>query len=93
MTPSLADAIAELAATGVGAITVVPVFFGQGGHLRRDFPLLIDACRASIRGWTSAFGCGRRSRQRARCDRGILRAVAPFPRAGPPRSAPGKKAR
>ncbi|GAA7760857.1 MAG: cobalamin biosynthesis protein CbiX [Burkholderiaceae bacterium] len=50
MTPSLEDAIDELAATGVGAITVVPVFFGQGGHLRRDFPLLIDACRVKYPG-------------------------------------------
>ena len=46
MPPTLADAIAELAAEGIGVVTVVPVFFGQGGHLRRDFPLLIDACRA-----------------------------------------------
>lgn len=50
MTPSLEDAIDELAATGVGAITVVPVFFGQGGHLRRDFPLLIDTSRAKYPG-------------------------------------------
>ena len=50
MTPSLEDAIDELAATGVGAITGVPVFFGQGGHLRRDFPLLIDACRVKYPG-------------------------------------------
>lgn len=46
MAPSLAEAIDELAGTGVNTITVVPVFFGRGGHLRRDFPLLIDACRA-----------------------------------------------
>jgi sirohydrochlorin cobaltochelatase len=23
----------------------VPVFFGQGGHLRNDFPVLLNACR------------------------------------------------
>lgn len=46
MAPSLADAIDELAGTGVDTMTVVPVFFGQGGHLRRDFPALIDTCRA-----------------------------------------------
>jgi hypothetical protein len=74
MTPSLEDAIDELAATGVGAITVVPVFFGQGGHLRRDFPLLIDACRAKYPGWRSALrmrsakstACSMRSRHIAR---------------------------
>ncbi|WP_454722701.1 MULTISPECIES: sirohydrochlorin chelatase [Cupriavidus] len=45
MTPSLPDALAELAGAGVADITVVPVFFGQGGHLRRDLPVLLDACR------------------------------------------------
>ncbi|CAN0622963.1 sirohydrochlorin cobaltochelatase [Burkholderia multivorans] len=47
MTPSLDAAIAAQAAAGCTCITVVPVFFGQGGHIRRDLPLLIDACRAA----------------------------------------------
>lgn len=47
MEPSLVAATAELAAQGCGAITVIPVFFGQGGHVRRDLPQLIDACRAA----------------------------------------------
>lgn len=45
MTPSLPDALAELVGSGVADITVVPVFFGQGGHLRRDLPVLLDDCR------------------------------------------------
>jgi sirohydrochlorin cobaltochelatase len=45
MRPSLADAIASLADSGVSKIVVVPVFFGQGGHLRNDFPVLLDACK------------------------------------------------
>ncbi|KJK22711.1 cobalamin biosynthesis protein CbiX [Burkholderiaceae bacterium 16] len=45
MTPSLPDTLAELAAAGVANINVVPVFFGQGGHLRRDLPALLDDCR------------------------------------------------
>ena len=45
MAPSLPDTLAELAAAGVADITVVPVFFGQGGHLRRDLPVLLDDCR------------------------------------------------
>ncbi|SOZ14007.1 Sirohydrochlorin cobaltochelatase, Cobalamin (Vitamin B12) biosynthesis anaerobic pathway [Cupriavidus taiwanensis] len=45
MSPLLADALAELAAQGVTEVTVVPVFFGQGGHIRRDLPALIDQCR------------------------------------------------
>ena len=45
MQPSLAEAIASLAGSGARKITVVPVFFGQGGHLRNDFPVLLDACK------------------------------------------------
>ncbi|VVE06020.1 sirohydrochlorin chelatase [Pandoraea anhela] len=45
MTPSLADAVDALAAQGSADITVVPVFLGQGGHIRRDLPVLVDACR------------------------------------------------
>ncbi|KWZ36734.1 sirohydrochlorin chelatase [Burkholderia anthina] len=47
MTPSLGEAVAAQAAAGCTRITVVPVFFGQGGHVRRDLPQLVDACRAA----------------------------------------------
>lgn len=47
MTPDLATAVAEQVRAGCRAITVVPIFFGRGAHLRRDFPALLDACRAS----------------------------------------------
>ena len=46
MTPSLPDAIAGQAAAGCETITVVPVFFGQGGHVRRDLPALIAQCQS-----------------------------------------------
>jgi sirohydrochlorin cobaltochelatase len=45
MTPDLPTAIGHLAADGCDAVTVVPVFFGQGGHIRRDLPELLDRCR------------------------------------------------
>ena len=45
MTPDLASTVDELAGAGVRGIVVIPVFFGQGGHLRRDLPALLDACR------------------------------------------------
>ena len=45
MQPSLEEAVFSLANSGASHITVVPVFFGQGGHLRNDFPVLLDACR------------------------------------------------
>ncbi|MGS0896617.1 sirohydrochlorin chelatase [Burkholderia stagnalis] len=47
MTPPLDAAVAAQVAAGCARITVVPVFFGQGGHVRRDLPRLVDACRAA----------------------------------------------
>ena len=45
MTPRLPEHVKELIAAGVGDITVVPVFLGQGGHVLRDLPLMIDQLR------------------------------------------------
>ena len=47
MTPSLPDEVNALVALGARDITIVPVFLGQGGHLLRDLPLLLDQLRAS----------------------------------------------
>jgi sirohydrochlorin cobaltochelatase len=47
MSPDLPTAVAAQVAAGCGSITVVPVFFGQGGHVRRDLPVVLDACRAA----------------------------------------------
>ena len=47
MQPTLADAVSGLAARGISAITVVPVFLGQGGHLKRDLPVIVDGIRAA----------------------------------------------
>ena len=44
MTPDLPGTIDDLAASGAQSVTVVPVFFGQGGHLRRDLPALVAQC-------------------------------------------------
>ncbi|NBT78952.1 MAG: cobalamin biosynthesis protein CbiX [Betaproteobacteria bacterium] len=46
MEPGLPDLVATLANEGVNEIVVVPVFLGRGGHLRRDFPVLMEAARA-----------------------------------------------
>lgn len=45
MQPSLEGAIASQVAAGTTEAVVVPVFFGQGGHLRNDFPVLLAACQ------------------------------------------------
>jgi sirohydrochlorin cobaltochelatase len=46
MKPSLDAAVSSLVTAGATNITVVPVFFGQGGHLRQDFPKLLAQCQA-----------------------------------------------
>lgn len=45
MSPNLPSAVASQAAEGCEAITVVPVFFGQGGHVRKDLPEIVEQCR------------------------------------------------
>ena len=40
--PTLPDAIVSIAATGVQRIAIVPIFLGQGGHLKRDLPILLE---------------------------------------------------
>jgi sirohydrochlorin cobaltochelatase len=55
MQPDLDGAAADLVAAGVDTIRIVPIFFGQGGHLRRDLPARVEALRAKHRGTT--FAC------------------------------------
>lgn len=45
MEPRLPAEAARLAAGGVRELTIVPVFLGQGGHLLRDLPLLVEQLR------------------------------------------------
>jgi sirohydrochlorin cobaltochelatase len=47
MTPDLHAAVAAQVDEGCTSITVVPVFFGQGGHLRKDLPVILEACRGA----------------------------------------------
>ncbi|GAB3626310.1 CbiX [Pandoraea terrae] len=47
MTPNLPDAVAELASAGCTDVTIIPVFFGQGGHVRRDLPAIVAQCQAA----------------------------------------------
>ena len=44
MQPSLEEAVTALSIKGATDLTIVPVFFGQGGHIRKDFPAILDAC-------------------------------------------------
>jgi sirohydrochlorin cobaltochelatase len=42
MSPRLPECVAMLAAEGIEEVGVVPVFLGQGGHVLRDLPVLLD---------------------------------------------------
>ena len=48
MTPDLDAATDDLVARGCNAVAIVPVFFGQGSHLRRDLPQKVDALRLRL---------------------------------------------
>jgi len=45
MSPRLPERVDELVRSGVTHVSVVPVFLGQGGHVLRDLPPLLDELR------------------------------------------------
>ena len=45
MTPNLTDLVAQLVADGCDKVIVSPIFLGQGGHVLRDLPVMVDALR------------------------------------------------
>jgi sirohydrochlorin cobaltochelatase len=46
MKPTLEEAVASLASMGAKRVRIVPVFLGEGGHVREDLPRLAAAARA-----------------------------------------------
>jgi sirohydrochlorin cobaltochelatase len=48
MEPRLPAHVAALAAQGVTGVTIVPVFLGQGGHLLRDLPHMVQELHAQL---------------------------------------------
>lgn len=46
MKPSLEEAVASLVSKGAKRLRIVPLFLGEGGHLREDLPKLAAAARA-----------------------------------------------
>jgi len=48
MTPSLPECVDSFVKEGVTDVCVIPVFFGQGGHLRKDLPVILDECRTKF---------------------------------------------
>ena len=47
MTPGLVDAGAALVHSGCDDVSVVPLFLGSGGHVRKDLPALLDTLAAT----------------------------------------------
>ena len=45
MTPSLAECAHRLAKTGHQRVTVAPLLFALGGHLKRDLPRMLEELR------------------------------------------------
>ncbi len=45
MSPDLVEAGQQLVEGGCTAVTVVPLFLGAGGHVRKDVPVLMDRLR------------------------------------------------
>lgn len=47
MSPTLQESVDHLITEGCHDFTIVPVFLGQGGHVRRDLPLLVTQLQAA----------------------------------------------
>ncbi len=45
MTPNLTDLVTRLVQDGCDKVIVSPIFLGQGGHVLRDLPVMINALR------------------------------------------------
>lgn len=45
MQPQLPEAVENLANLGCKEITIAPIFLGQGGHVLRDLPLMVEELR------------------------------------------------
>src|SRR5436309_12722222 len=72
MQPDLAGAAAQLVSAGVDTIRIVPIFLGQGGHLRRDLPLLVNDLQAQFPEAKLAYAPA------AGDDAGVLDAIAAY---------------
>lgn len=45
MQPGLADTVKNLAQKNFSHVTLIPLFMAQGGHLKKDLPLMLDDIR------------------------------------------------
>ena len=54
MTPTLVDAAESMLCEGAREISVIPLFLGAGGHVRKDLPALLQGLSASVAAWATA---------------------------------------
>ena len=47
MSPDLPQTLAAAAAAGAGRVAIAPLFWAEGGHLKRELPELIAAAQAA----------------------------------------------
>ena len=57
MSPDLGNAVDDLVTQGADDITLVPLFLGAGGHVRRDLPDLMAAAAARHPGLRLRASC------------------------------------
>jgi sirohydrochlorin cobaltochelatase len=50
MSPTLPEAGRQLASLGCQRVTVVPLFLGAGGHVRKDLPVLVQQMQTEFPG-------------------------------------------
>jgi len=72
MTPDLETAVHRLAAAGATSIRIVPLFLGQGGHLRKDIPAIVAGIAESLPGVSIELSPA------AGDDEGVIAALAAF---------------
>jgi sirohydrochlorin cobaltochelatase len=46
MAPNLPDLVTQLVAQGCQKVIVTPIFLGQGGHVLRDVPVMLEQLRS-----------------------------------------------
>ena len=72
MSPRLPEAVAELVRDGCEKVSLVPVFLGQGGHVLRDLPVLVEELRGTHLGLAIAVAPAVGE------DAGVLAAIAGY---------------
>jgi sirohydrochlorin cobaltochelatase len=72
MTPDLSLAAKQLVTSGCGSLLIVPIFFGQGGHVREDVPAVVEVLRKR---WTGVAVSVSRT---AGDDSGVIDALVSF---------------